>query len=82
MSASLRGQVEPFHVMEVVKAVAERQRTHGDAIALCVGTYLMLPTATVASESRLVSSPTTDLDLAEHSVRVLFDGIANPKPRP
>ncbi|MCA0251104.1 MAG: aminotransferase class I/II-fold pyridoxal phosphate-dependent enzyme [Actinobacteria bacterium] len=37
MSASLRGQVEPFHVMEVVKAVAERQRTHGDAIALCVG---------------------------------------------
>ena len=37
MSASRRGQVEPFHVMEVVKAVAERQRTHGDAIALCVG---------------------------------------------
>lgn len=37
MSTSRRGQVEPFHVMEVVKAVADRQRTHGDAIALCVG---------------------------------------------
>ncbi|MCW5952809.1 MAG: aminotransferase class I/II-fold pyridoxal phosphate-dependent enzyme, partial [Propionibacteriaceae bacterium] len=37
MSVSQRGRVEPFHVMEVVKAVAERQRTHGDAIALCVG---------------------------------------------
>ena len=37
MTASRRGQVEPFHVMEVVKAVADRQRTHGDAIALCVG---------------------------------------------
>ncbi|MEA4945656.1 MAG: aminotransferase class I/II-fold pyridoxal phosphate-dependent enzyme [Propionicimonas sp.] len=37
MSRSQRGEVEPFHVMEVVKAAAERQRTHGDAIALCVG---------------------------------------------
>lgn len=37
MSGSQRGEVEPFRVMEVVKAVAERQRTHGDAIALCVG---------------------------------------------
>jgi len=34
---SARGQVEPFHVMEVVKAAADRQRTHGDAILLCVG---------------------------------------------
>ncbi|MGC3993467.1 MAG: aminotransferase class I/II-fold pyridoxal phosphate-dependent enzyme [Propionicimonas sp.] len=34
---SLRGQVEPFHVMEVAKAATERQRTHGDAILLCVG---------------------------------------------
>ncbi len=37
MRFSQRGQVEPFHVMEVVKAVTERQRTHRDAIALCVG---------------------------------------------
>ncbi len=37
MSVSQRGLVEPFHVMEVVKAATERQRTHGDAIALCVG---------------------------------------------
>lgn len=34
---SRRGQVEPFHVMEVLKAAAERQRTHGDVIALCAG---------------------------------------------
>ncbi len=34
---SQRGQVEPFHVMEVAKAAAVRQMTHGDAILLCVG---------------------------------------------
>lgn len=34
---SIRGRVEPFHVMEVLKAVAERRRTHGDVILLCVG---------------------------------------------
>ncbi len=34
---SSRGLVEPFHVMEVVKAAAARQRSHGDAILLCVG---------------------------------------------
>lgn len=35
--ASRRGGVEPFHVMEVLKAVAERRRTHDDVILLCVG---------------------------------------------
>lgn len=34
---SQRGQVEPFHVMEVIKAAALRQATHGDVINLCVG---------------------------------------------
>lgn len=34
---STRGRVEPFHVMEVVKAADERQASHGDAILLCVG---------------------------------------------
>ncbi len=37
MRVSRRGQVEPFHVMEVVKAATLRQRSHGDAILLCVG---------------------------------------------
>ena len=37
MRISRRGQVEPFHVMEVVKAATLRQRSHGDAILLCVG---------------------------------------------
>ncbi|KNX36435.1 pyridoxal phosphate-dependent aminotransferase [Luteipulveratus halotolerans] len=36
-SPSARGQVEPFHVMEVLKAGAERQRTHGDVILMCAG---------------------------------------------
>ena len=34
---SSRSNVEPFHVMEVLAAAAERQRTHGDAIILCAG---------------------------------------------
>lgn len=37
MPISRRGGVEPFHVMEVIKAAAARQRSHGDAIVLCVG---------------------------------------------
>lgn len=34
---SERSSVEPFHVMEVVRAAAARQRSHGDMILLCVG---------------------------------------------
>ena len=34
---SRRGQVPPFHVMEVTRAAAERRASHGDAILLCVG---------------------------------------------
>ena len=34
---SQRSSVEPFHVMEVVRAAAARQRSHGDMILLCVG---------------------------------------------
>lgn len=34
---SRRSAVEPFHVMEVVRAAAARQRSHGDMILLCVG---------------------------------------------
>jgi aspartate/methionine/tyrosine aminotransferase len=37
MRVSRRSSVEPFHVMEVLKAAAERQRTHGDVIMLCAG---------------------------------------------
>lgn len=35
--ASRRSDVPAFQVMEVLKAVAERERTHGDVILLCVG---------------------------------------------
>ena len=34
---SARGAVEPFHVMEVIKAATVRQASHGDVIALCAG---------------------------------------------
>lgn len=34
---SRRGRVEPFHVMEVLKAAATRQAAHGDVISLCAG---------------------------------------------
>lgn len=34
---SKRSQVEPFHVMEVIKAAAARQAGHGDVISLCAG---------------------------------------------
>ena len=34
---SARGRVEPFHVMEVLKAANLRAATHGDVIALCAG---------------------------------------------
>ncbi|NMD46208.1 MAG: aminotransferase class I/II-fold pyridoxal phosphate-dependent enzyme [Propionibacterium sp.] len=35
--ASVRGGVEPFHVMEVLKAVAARRLSHDDVVLLCVG---------------------------------------------
>ena len=35
--ASSRGAVEPFHVMEVLKAVAGRRLSHDDVVLLCVG---------------------------------------------
>lgn len=34
---SRRGQVEPFHVMELLKAANQRAATHGDVISLCAG---------------------------------------------
>ncbi len=37
VSLSRRGQVEPFHVMEVLKAANLRARTHGDVLTMCAG---------------------------------------------
>jgi len=34
---SERGRVEPFHVMELLKAAHARQTSHGDVIAMCAG---------------------------------------------
>lgn len=35
--SSSRSHVAPFHVMDVLAAAQQRQRTHGDALLLCVG---------------------------------------------
>ncbi|WP_019818881.1 aminotransferase class I/II-fold pyridoxal phosphate-dependent enzyme [Saccharomonospora saliphila] len=51
-----RADVAPFHVMEVLSAARERQRTHGDVIALCAGQ----PTA---------GAPRPVLEAAERAVR-------------
>ena len=37
MMPSKRSAVAPFHVMDVLAAAQERQRTHGDALFLCAG---------------------------------------------
>ena len=37
MMPSKRSDVAPFHVMDVLAAAQERQRTHGDALFLCAG---------------------------------------------
>ncbi len=37
MAVSTRSNIEPFHVMEVLKAAQLRQRTHGDLLLMCVG---------------------------------------------
>ncbi|MGZ4561669.1 MAG: pyridoxal phosphate-dependent aminotransferase [Mycobacteriaceae bacterium] len=37
MNESRRSQVEPFHVMDVWAAAAQRQRTHGDVVNLAAG---------------------------------------------
>ncbi len=37
MHLSQRSAIEPFHVMEVLKAAQARQRTHGDLLLMCVG---------------------------------------------
>ncbi len=37
MRVSERSAIEPFHVMEVLKAAQLRQRTHADLLLMCVG---------------------------------------------
>ncbi|WP_026455503.1 aminotransferase class I/II-fold pyridoxal phosphate-dependent enzyme [Saccharomonospora iraqiensis] len=51
-----RADVAPFHVMEVLSAAQQRQRSHGDVLALCAGQ----PTA---------GAPRPVLDAAERALR-------------
>lgn len=55
---SARGQVEPFHVMEVLKAANERARTHGDVLTMCAGQpSTPAPRAVREAASRALASP-------------------------
>lgn len=59
--ASVRGGVEPFHVMEVLKAVAARRLSHDDVVLLCVG-------------QPSTPAPAPVLDAAERALRTVSLG--------
>ncbi|MGD7787898.1 pyridoxal phosphate-dependent aminotransferase [Propionibacteriaceae bacterium Y1700] len=61
--ASVRGAVAPFGVMEVLKAATDRQRTHGDAIMLCVGQ----PSTPAPAEVRAAAQRAIDSELLGYS---------------
>ncbi len=64
MRVSRRSAVEPFHVMEVLKAAAERQRTHGDVIMLCAG-QPSTPAPAPALEAAVAATTTQVLGYTE-----------------
>lgn len=52
-----RAEVPPFHVMDLLAAAAERQRTHGDLLNLVAGQPMTgAPAPVVAEATRLLSS--------------------------
>lgn len=51
---SQRGGVEPFHVMELLKAAHERQLSHGDVITMCAG-QPSTPAPAVAREAAVAA---------------------------
>ena len=63
---SRRSAVEPFYVMEVLKAAAERQRTHGDVILLCAG-QPSTPAPAAAREAAVAATSTQVLGYTEAS---------------
>ena len=54
MRVSRRGRVEPFHVMELLKAAHERQVSHGDVITMCAG-QPSTPAPAVAREAAVAA---------------------------
>lgn len=73
---SRRGAVEPFHVMEVLKAVAERTITHGDVVTLCVGQ----PSTPAPAPVRAAAAAALEADLIGYTealgIRSLREAIA------
>ena len=63
---SRRSQVEPFHVMEVLKAAAARQRSHGDVIMLCAG-QPSTPAPEPARDAAVAATTTQVLGYTESS---------------
>jgi aspartate/methionine/tyrosine aminotransferase len=52
-----RANVPPFHVMDVIAAAAERQRTHGDLVAMMAGQPMTgAPAPVIAAAHRLLDS--------------------------
>lgn len=66
MTPSRRSSVEPFYVMEVLKAAAERQRTHGDVIMMCAG-QPSTPAPEAALEAAVAATSTQVLGYTEAS---------------
>lgn len=74
--ASRRGGVAPFHVMEVLKAVAARRAAGGDVILLCVG-QPSTPAPTPALEAAREALVTDVLGYTEAvGIRPLREAIA------
>ncbi|WP_281965312.1 pyridoxal phosphate-dependent aminotransferase [Serinicoccus marinus] len=63
---SARSAVEPFHVMEVLKAAAARQRSHGDVLMLCAG-QPSTPAPAVAREAAIRALDSDVLGYTESS---------------
>ena len=73
---SRRGAVEPFHVMELIKAAAARQATHGDVISLCAGQ----PSTPAPSAARRAAAAAIEAGVLGYTeatgIRPLREGIA------
>lgn len=63
---SRRSETPPFHVMEILKAVAVRQQTHGDVLLLCVGQ----PSTAAPSGARAAASRALETELLGYTEAV------------
>jgi len=72
-----RGQVEPFHVMEVLKAANQRAASHGDVITLCAGQpSTPAPRPALAAAQRALASGVVLGYTDATGIRALREGIA------